>query len=1151
MGRNTASNINQKLSSVTFHKTKLAVPGRGVVEVGAPATEEDFKGFPDPLSRAGAQANKPGSSIPTIFARMLFFSTAFTETILSDTISEKTTVYNRIVSQCLDLLEMIFNNDPHLHYVKWDPAEQNALLKKTSGHEELAKALEVHFQKFLAPYGISDITLVIDRRTDSVAGGTSPFTMVFTSPNWNSGKQIVPLYDRDPKFREYVYRLYAAVENSVTDKEAIKGFLEYVKKCASFDTDRELRGIVKDKGYSIGNLNSEYPAVEVDNVDILVASFDGHRHDIYLSARPQGAIESDFFVDSDVREFDVVATPLIVAKGQYHNMNYHDGIHWNDSTSVAQEELDRLEPRELPGAPGVKHVWLTTVDFLQDTLIKLPYRIDEKNFYDAINGKSDSYLLPVKPRLFEFFSIDKVREMLSFSFGDEQNGEPQTLTVSLRMPVRSNDGSEKNFVELMKVYNLNSDVVDLMHTPVAVGITPFLRIPEGNPQMGENLNRYWVVLQHQPVPGFEETELRFFSVGDSKPLENVADKIRGRNPGAKYYTLKKTAFDAVQLCLMCERGDKVAAAAGMMLPKFQIVNDNGNQKYFYSVDFGTTNTHIAFAKESGDPQSFGSPELRHQAVYLAAVPKAVEDADNYDKRVIEMEKVFGFQGTDIKQSLERQFYPYGIEDQFTFPIRTVTGEENPLVKAESQVYSGASIGFRYPKELVDPEGITYFTDVKWQFENVSSLEGGLRADLFFREILEMIRTHWLSRKDALLSRKDAKFAEPPYIIFTFPLAMVNRTNVIRKWREQYATVFEVDAAQASRRTLTMFESLAPAYNLIYKGSSQSDGILNVDIGGGTTDIQYYRKSGSNEYAFYNSVRFAGDDLWGTGYENIPNAPGQGVKDNVFTDFAAEKLREASLFVDINSKKLPEIKKTGKELVNILLRDREESFMVALKQPTMEMARKVLFIHYGALIHHIVGLIRSQPEATGGKFPKEMNFTGFGSKYIDALFGDDRDNLRSYTRSLIEAFGMPADAIRNDFRINFSENPKNATAEGAVLFGRDRVNGNDAVKPDTVVDYGYEVADGEEPRYDQLENNIDRKVFANFEKFVDDMQKAAEKYANVPSLTQEEKDRLLERARTSFNDVRSSTVDPKDDRKKVTDSMFFWNLKGSLYNLHKS
>ena len=110
--------------TITYHKSGSTTEQKGVAQ-GPKALTSSFKGI-DPLSRAGEQANKPGSSIPTIFARMLFFRTAFKN------VDEKTIggvegtqpVYNQVVSQCFDLLEMIFNHDRSLKFVEWNQTEQ-------------------------------------------------------------------------------------------------------------------------------------------------------------------------------------------------------------------------------------------------------------------------------------------------------------------------------------------------------------------------------------------------------------------------------------------------------------------------------------------------------------------------------------------------------------------------------------------------------------------------------------------------------------------------------------------------------------------------------------------------------------------------------------------------------------------------------------------------------------------------------------------------------------------------------------------------------------------------------------------------------------------------------------------------------------------
>ena len=67
----------------------------------------DLNNLTDPLMNNMAAANKAATSIPSMFARILFFRTAF-QSIINPKHTDS--VYAKYVSDCLDLLEDIFNH---------------------------------------------------------------------------------------------------------------------------------------------------------------------------------------------------------------------------------------------------------------------------------------------------------------------------------------------------------------------------------------------------------------------------------------------------------------------------------------------------------------------------------------------------------------------------------------------------------------------------------------------------------------------------------------------------------------------------------------------------------------------------------------------------------------------------------------------------------------------------------------------------------------------------------------------------------------------------------------------------------------------------------------------------------------------------------
>ncbi len=1142
------------MQPLTYHTSKAGTPQKGVAKVPK-ALPDSFQGV-DPLSRAGEQANKPGSSIPTIFARMIFFHTSFKsiDPATVGGVQGTSPVYNQVVSQCFDLLEKVFNRDKNLEFVEWDPTDQIKKLKDTK-HDEIADALDTHFNKFIQCYGVQRMYLILEKdeksNTKRVIGGTSPYTIVFTSPNWKSGRPVTPLIDRDPKFKEYVYRVYAAFKNDIPQNsdqaKATAGFMDYVGKTIGLESDRSLKAQALDTAYTSPELMAEFPPVKTNQADILVAAYDlgitkvskdgipYTTSDIYLSTRLKGAMKSSFFVDSDLIKFDEKTTPLILAKGTYHSRFYHDTVKWNDSTDVPQDENINELARPLPDADGIEFLYYTTIDFLEEKLIQLPYAIDENNFFCAINIDEKGILLPVKPRLLQYFSREKIKEIMNVSYDQHTN----KLSVSLSIPVRDNNGTKIGAIDVSRDYNLAKDVMRLTANPVSIGFSPFFRLDTPNG------TRHTVVYQYAPFSNKTNTGLKFYNFGSAKEIKNVDLKKRGRSTTSEVYKLNEP-FDALRVCFE----DDSSSVTGIVIPNLEVKISKGAGQYYYSIDFGTTNSHIArIARGDAKAKSFGSAEIREQVTYLAATPQKVANAmttKQLDLAHEYMKHVYGLRGINLKMAQERMFYPNFKDDEFTFPIRTVMGQ-NGVIDQFSEVYSNASIGFRFTKEFQLPaeEEISYKTDVKWSLENAGGAEARYRASLFFRQILEMIRVDWLNQPAV-------DFENPPVIVLTYPLAMNNMTGVMKLWYAEYTKVFGVDQKVAMRKILKVAESLAPAYSLIASGKLPVHGILNVDIGGGTTDIQYYRVSGPNKYAFYNSVRFAGDDLWGTGYENVPGAPGQAVQDNIFIDFAKDKLANVDLVIDMDTCNVNDITKNGKEFVNVLLRDSQNQFMDALTASEMNMPRKVLFIHYSAIIYHIVKLLKSQPAMTDGMFPATLNFTGFGSKYISALFGDDHINkLILFTRKLVEAYGFDADSIPNNFHIEFAGNPKAATAEGAALYAQGKDAGTvKSLTPSTVRHYGFDGLDSNSPlKYRDLKGRKD-DVMRSFKEFIEGLQSINLADLAVPHLSDAELRTLCENAEASYDTMVAATADPGDNegQKQINDSLLFWTLKGSLFNL---
>jgi len=1135
----------------------------------------------DPLNNARQFANKPASSIPTIFARMLFFNSAL---LNIDDISAKTpSTYSAAVSQWLDLLELVFRKGNRLKYVEWKLEQQIEMLKESgkrnARHKQLAEALKEHADTYLP--GVESVYLIFDEN-NRLMGGTSPYTFVYTAPNYKSNLPVRSLLERENDFQEFVVRLYLMLKNAGattgdTTAKQFTGFTEYMEEVLKNnkiknDFPPEHQG---SDEYSFDTFNKKYDAVEVGSQNILIASLPGLPLHLYM--RKEGAIVTDFYIDSDVQPFNSLKTPLVLPvsdrKG-YSTFTLHDNVLWKTSFIVPQDESVSYDTKhDLPDNSGVAHTWLTEINFLEDKLVQLPYLVDSKKFYGALNvptktpnGASVSYLLPVKPVLMRFFTVDKIKEMISYEMADGK------ITVSLKVPVRNLDGRSTGHVVFEKTYNpaqsLYAISVPGFKDVISVGISPFVRCAEiseglkGNTQPMENPaieDKYTVLLQACSLGKGQDIGLDFITVGegslsqiDAEPIDRFSETNGNMSRFARIYNVRKP-FEGLQVQVKKD-GNQVGGA--MLLPKWEKCAGEGVQRYMYSIDFGTTNTHMAFisyvdgnGSSNSKEKSFKAHEIKMQVQYLADEPVQAHVDGAKNKLANYLNHVYGtFSAVNLgKITLEDQarlFYPNFLVDEYSFPIRTVVTQASGAMPETARVFENASIGFYHSKEISEKTSskYNYNPNLKWDLEeSVGAGAPKTTAKLFFIELLQMVRNHWIQQPDADLQKL-------PRFIITYPLAMSNVTGMINIWKEAYQTVF----GEPDRETFNLVpESLAPAYKLISSGTIKSAGLLNVDIGGGTTDLQYYAEFDGKIVSRYDSVRFAGDDLWGGGYENVKSDHNP-ADDNVFTRFADARLSSANLQInkgDITP--YSEVEYRGKEKINVLLRDIDEAFFSAMQRDDAkeEPAFKAIQLHYAALIYYIANWIKSDVGGMADKFPRKLNFTGFGSKYIPFLFGKDLssdEKLTEYTKALFKAFGV--DDVPDEFKVEFSENPKDVTAEGAAVYAIKGMERKD--RPKQMSHLGYDgFALGQRLTWaDMGSSEFKQKAWKHFEDFVDRFQNVDTSL--LTSLSASLATRFKKHAKDSFNEMYTANkpANDADGLGFIKDSLFFWMLKGAIFNL---
>ena len=128
-------------------------PVQGIASIGGHLTLGDFQNVIDPLAAGNVGINKPASSIPSMFARILFFRTAYQSVAVTPTATN--TVYAKFVSDSLDLLEDLFNRKEGMEICQWNKTVQ---LNALNGIPVLRNALDSQTKKFIPT--VEDILLV-------------------------------------------------------------------------------------------------------------------------------------------------------------------------------------------------------------------------------------------------------------------------------------------------------------------------------------------------------------------------------------------------------------------------------------------------------------------------------------------------------------------------------------------------------------------------------------------------------------------------------------------------------------------------------------------------------------------------------------------------------------------------------------------------------------------------------------------------------------------------------------------------------------------------------------------------------------------------------------------------------------------------------
>jgi len=1000
----------------------------------------------------GRGSSKAGTSIPSPMARLELFDTAF-QIVGSDRGNlEGNTIYHQLVSDCLDVFQLLFNSKNSdigpgrkIWFKEWKVRENILKLKeKGEGHSHnlLAKSFEqIFYDQNSTRFSDTDSLFLIFYE-NKLLGGTSPLSLFFTTPNWarfiknneirtipqsSDGKlffsnEYRPLHKRDIEFVEYVYKLSLQFKPAFAKAD---GFRKYLNKTV----ERHFPNFRHDfPDYQVPNvslMDDEYSKLKT-NVDGKFLTVNGLFFFQQKEEKEKEKIKavSDFIIRStetkyrdqfnDKGEQQLVEPPLVLLDGMNVPGDYMEkNIAWNSSTRI-KDFYHRGVPlfeRKLPQGNSlttVTYPFLTIDDFLEDSLVEMPFNINRGKFYTGFNGDF-KYLLPIRKEFFNFFNLADLKNNLSVEMHDGQ------VTVNLKIPVKNKKGVSE--IVFSRKYEKGKSIVEYR---ADLGIFPFYQINDRDPEL-QKLNDYTILLAERneriKLKALEFYTFRMFA-SDTKSLPSSNEErstwsdINTGNSGStsRFYKINE-AFDYIHLAYTDING---IDSGGLIIPNFEtrtFNKDNLTKAYTFAIDFGTSNTHIAYM-QNGEalPRPFDIGEADQQMVLLNAPGKNEFGVNKYDN--------YG-SATWMDLTLRREFTPplVGTAQNISYPFKTATCEIVSFNNIQNKsLFSHINIGYYIDQEEMQASNINYTTNLKWLLENNNDNANTSRVKAFLTQLLLQIKT-----KTILNYGNPAELK----IVWSVPLSMSRKMK--SDLRKVLNSAFEEVFKNSRAKLLDPIpESVAPYFFLTKSDTDIQDtaNVINVDIGGGTTDVMMFMESAGNRADKYltTSFRFAGSDLWGNGYKNK-------LKDNGFIRNYLGYQKKNNIN-PIETKYFNKVKDdtnlSADDLISLLFRYEDFKFSDSITSGNPDLLI-IPYLHYCAIIFHLVQLI----EIKDYPLPRYLSFTGKGSQYIKLLCGGDERDLEDFTRLLINSY--TSKNLQAGFKIHLNTSPKEITANGSILY----------------------------------------------------------------------------------------------------------------------
>ena len=218
-----------------------------------------------------------------------------------------------------------------------------------------------------------------------------------------------PLYKRDPQYVKALFLFRKTFPGFATDFRELNDYFELTFQKLSPERRQEIRDMDAN---DLGN----YGSITVnrgDNNDIVEVL--GQK---LFKLKGTTSIEnSDFLIDSEKCDDQILVLPI--DKGNTYSDLVYVTEKWGVENFAQPYDQRDVSDRTLPSR-GDKKPYLTISDFLEPEIIRVPYLLNEEEFYTAhnrMNGEEATFLLPLKPLFFKYYNTEDIitKQMITVS----------------------------------------------------------------------------------------------------------------------------------------------------------------------------------------------------------------------------------------------------------------------------------------------------------------------------------------------------------------------------------------------------------------------------------------------------------------------------------------------------------------------------------------------------------------------------------------------------------------------------------------------------------------------------------------------------------------------------------------------------------------